>query len=106
MSGRRSHPRVVVSPAAQGSLRFLRDVVVQHAEGGEVVAISREPGTKGEVLAIELSIGQVIERLQCRVVESAPLLVDGNLRHRLRLTTVARVSDPVIAMLTPVAEHP
>jgi hypothetical protein len=87
MSGRRSHPRIAVVPATQGFLRLLHEVVVQQIEAGEVVAISREPGVEGEMLAIEMPTGPEVERLQCRVIDSRPCIVDGHLRHRLRLLT-------------------
>jgi hypothetical protein len=31
--------------------------------------------------------GPEVERLQCRVIDSRPCIVDGHLRHRLRLLT-------------------
>lgn len=104
MSGRRSHPRVAVSPATQGSLRLLRDVVVQRVEEREVVAISRDPGTKGEALVLEVSTGLEVERLQCRVIDSAPLIVDGCLRHRLRLQVVSPPTDRSVQLVPAKAE--
>ena len=98
MSGRRSHPRVAVSPAAQGSLRLLRELLVQQVEGGEVVAISREPGTIGEVLGFELSRGSEIDRLECHVIASAPLIVDGCLRYRLQLQVVTPPTDRTVQL--------
>ena len=88
MSGRRDHSRVVVIPAAEGRLRLRRDVVVQQAEEGEMLAISRVPEPVGEVLTLELSQGHETERMVCRVLESRPLVIDGNVLHRLRLEAV------------------
>ena len=108
MSGRRSHPRVAVSPAAQGTLRLLRDVVVQHVAEGEIVAISRQPATNGEVLALEISTGlggAAVERLQCRVIESIPLMVDRCLRHRLRLQAITQPTDRIVPPVPRAAEH-
>jgi len=97
MSGRRSHPRIAVVPATQGNFRLLHEVVVQQIEAGEVVAISREPGVAGEVLAIEMAIGPHAERLQCRVIDSRPCIVGGHLKHRLRLLALPRRSADVTA---------
>lgn len=105
MSGRRNHPRVVVVPAAEGRLRLRRDVVVQRVEGVEVLAISREPESVGEILAVEMQQGHKIERLYCRVVESRPLIVDGNVRHRLRLQAVGETIDTVKQPGQPAAER-
>jgi len=105
MSGRRSHPRVAVSPAAQGSLRLLRELLVQQVEEGEVVAISRQPGTIGEVLEFELSRGSEMDRLECHVIASAPLIVDGTLKYCLRLKAVADRTDRILQLVPPATER-
>lgn len=105
MSGRRSHPRVVVIPAAEGRIRLLRDVVVQEIESTGVVAISREPGTIGEMLVLELPTRHNVERLHVRVVESRPLVVDGAVRHRLQLETVVEAEEPIAPAAQPPAER-
>ena len=105
MSGRRSHPRVVVIPAAEGRVRLLRDVVVQQIESTGVVAISREPGTIGEMLVLELPSGHTVERHYVRVVESRPLVVDGTVRHRLQLETVVEAAHPIAPPAQPPAER-
>ena len=101
MSGRRSHVRFQMMPAAQAQLRLMRDVTVQRVEGDEVIAVSREPGVIGEVITVEVPMhdANAGER-RARIVESSPMTVEGNLRHRLRLKTMP---DTVEAALQPVA---
>jgi hypothetical protein len=105
MSGRRSHPRLVVIPAAEGHLRLLRDVVVQHIEGGEAIAISRDPGTIGEMLVLELPMDDKVARLHVRVIESRPLIVEGNVRHRLQLEVIIDTPHPIPPTVQPTAER-
>ncbi len=64
MFGRRSHSRFTINPASDGVLRILNDVVVQPSDTNQMIAISREPGVVGEVVA------------------------DGAVRHQLRLDRV------------------
>ncbi len=88
MSGRRSHSRFTIIPASEGVLRILTDVVVQQSDSRELVAISREPGIVGEVLAAQIMSRQGTMHTAVRVAESRPLVSDGTVRHRLRLERV------------------
>lgn len=88
MSGRRSHVRFEVLQSPEGVLRVMRDVFVQRAGDREVIAVSREPGVLGEVVAIELPADDTSAGLQARVVESQPIVVNGTVRHRLRLQAI------------------
>ena len=88
MSGRRSYPRFDITPSSEGVLRILRDVVVQRAQDEDLLVIGREAGVVGDVMTLEIaepgSIGAEVE-----VVESLPVIVDGTVRHSLRLRRVA-----------------
>ena len=90
MFGRRSHPRFSITTPSEGTLRVLRDVLVQRAVGDELVAISREAGVVGEILTLEVaertSGSNVATKV--RVIESRPMVLDGAVRHRLRLEQV------------------
>jgi hypothetical protein len=70
----------------------MRDVLVQSVGRDEVVAISREPGILGEAVTLDVSAEQPGSGLQARVVESQPIVVNGTVRHRLRLETVGTPS--------------
>lgn len=100
MSGRRSHVRFQMLPAAQAQLRLLRDVTVQRVEGDEVIALSREPGVIGEIISVEVPMHEAKGERRVRIVESSPVTVEGNLRHRLRLKITHEAEE---AVLQPVA---
>jgi hypothetical protein len=83
--GRRSHTRFVIEPSADGVLRVLRDVIVQESAGDEFWVVARGPAAVGEMLTIELADVDVSPGIDVRVVECRPIIVDGAMRHRLRL---------------------
>lgn len=72
-------------PASEGVLRVLRDVLVQEADDREIVAISREAAVAGEMLTIEMAGAPSAAPVRTHVIDSRPLIVDGAVRHRLRL---------------------
>lgn len=84
MSGRRSYPRFSVLPSPEGVLRVMSDVVVQSVTADGMVVLSREPGVRGELVAVQPpdSAGG---RVLARVLESQLIVVDGSIRHQLRL---------------------
>jgi len=88
LSGRRSHLRFDVVQSPDGVLRVMRDVVVQSVAHNEVIAISREPGLLGEAVTVDVSAEQPGSGMHARVVESQPVVVNGTVRHRLRLETI------------------
>ena len=92
MFGRRSHARFTVTPSVKGVLRVLSDVVVQAREAEDVIAIAREPGIIGEHLTMELMGRDENMGVLVRVTESRPVIVDGAVRHRLRLCRVDSAS--------------
>src|SRR5687768_7439694 len=101
MSGRRTHPRYAMLPPIEGSLQLRRDVVVQRAEKGELIAISREPAAVGETITVEIPADRALERLQVRIVGSQPMIVDGSVRHRLQLQPMVETPAPVAQQLVP-----
>jgi len=92
MSGRRSHLRYEVVQSPEGVFRVMRDVLVQSVARDEVVAISREPGILGEAVTLDVSAEEPRSGVAARVVESQPVMVNGTVRHRLRLETVGTPS--------------
>jgi hypothetical protein len=92
MSGRRSHARFAVIPAAEARFRLLRDIVVQGIERGNITAISREPGIVGETVTVEMPRHRATELLAIQVVDSRPFLTEGNLRHQLKLRPLGDAS--------------
>src|SRR3954468_21682602 len=100
---RRRNERFRLTEPAAGALRVFPDVVVQHDGADEWIGISRQPAVAGETLVLdpvgcaagetlvldlveyEAVEGEVHRRLPVCVVESRPLIVDGDMRHRIRM---------------------
>ena len=82
----RRDARYVLSRPWEGTLRIPGDVVVErHDEAlNELWVVSTSPAHREEQLRLDLS-GQP---LAVRVIESNPVLLDGVVRHRLRLVIV------------------
>lgn len=87
MSGRRSNHRYRVRNA-RGILRVLRDVTVKRGPENEFIAISGEPAALGESFALERIVDGAAVATKVRVIESRPTMVNGSLRHRLRLKPI------------------
>jgi hypothetical protein len=85
MSGRRKHERFAPGQAWNGTIKVLRDVIVQREASGSLVAIGQLPGVIGEQLTLDLAGGG--HRVTClvQVTESRPVIVDGSVRHRVQL---------------------
>ena len=86
MSGRRSHPRFAVATPWDGAMRVLRDVVIHRSETGELQAVSTQAAIAGEEMTLDLVGGGETIGLKVRVIDSRPVMVDGAVRHRIRLT--------------------
>ena len=84
MLGRRSHERFSVAPPLEGTLRVFQDVLIHRSREGDLVAIARDAGVVGELLALD-EAGVDAEEMIVRVVESRPVVMEGAVRHRLRL---------------------
>jgi hypothetical protein len=95
MSGRRSHNRFVVANPWDGAVRVLRDVVVDRTDRNELLAVSQVPGVTGEEMTLDLMGGGVVLALLVKVIESRPIIVDGAVRHRIRLGLVHPLQVPV-----------
>ncbi len=70
----------------------MRDVVVPRACSKEVIAISQEAGVLGEAVTVEMPTEEAGSRVRARIVESLPVVVNGTVRHRLRLETIVAAS--------------
>ena len=85
MSGRRSYARFNLEPSGHGVLRVLRDVVVEEVGSDEFKVVGRDAAPVGDALTLELAEFEGSPCLSVRVVDCRPILVDGAVRHRLRL---------------------
>ena len=73
---------------------MLRDVMVDRSDHREFVALSTEAGVKGEVLMIHFAKDGNAP-VPVRVVDSRPTMVEGSVRHQLRLMTVEDAVTPL-----------
>ena len=92
VTDRRRNQRFRLTEPADGSLRVFPDVVVQKDGDGQWTGISRLPVRTGEtfvldVLQIDPLEGEVRRRLPVCVIESRPVVVDGERCHQIRLHT-------------------
>jgi hypothetical protein len=93
MSGRRSYTRFALSPHSEGVFRILRDVVVQQIDASEIIAISGEAAVIGESMMIDIPAHEATPALSVQVVDSRPIVVDGAVRHQLRLRKVVAANE-------------
>ena len=93
MSGRRGHPRFAVATPWDGAVRVLRDVVVDRIDRDELMALSQSPAVPGELMSLDLVGGGKAIELRVRVIESRPVIVNGAVRHRIRLAVLQPVTE-------------
>ena len=89
MSGRRSHQRFAVLNSPEGVLRVMRDVVVQSETLEQLVVVSQQQGVLGETVSVQ-SPHEDAAVVTAQVLDSQPIVVDGSIRHQLRLHQVSR----------------
>ena len=76
--------------SVDGVVRVFPDVVVQPTGEDEWIAISREAGVTGETLFLDVAATDgeesksPLHRPVC-VIDSRPVILEGAMRHRLRL---------------------
>jgi hypothetical protein len=85
MFGRRSHPRFGILPPVDGGVRVLRDVIVRRSSDNELVVFSRDAAIPGEMMHVEVDEPGVALSVSVEVMDSRPTVVDGAVRHQLRL---------------------
>jgi len=78
-------------------MRILRDVVVDRTSRDELMAVCQVPGVLGETMTLELMGGGMTLGLRVMVLESRPVVIDGAVRHRLRLALIPSTSEAAVA---------
>lgn len=96
MTGRRSHTRFVVASPWSGVIRVLRDAVVNRTDRNELLAITHTAAVAGEELTLDLMSGGQDVAIKVQVLESRPVMVDGAVRHRVRLALPALPALPAV----------
>jgi hypothetical protein len=87
MAGRRRHTRFA---NAEGVLRLLADVSMQRGSAHEFVAIGNEAALPGELVTIHSADARDV---RARVVDSRPVMIDGSVRHRVRLEALSVMGE-------------
>ena len=90
MAERRRDKRFRCDTPVSGAVLVFHDVAVQQQGSDEWISISRQSATVGETLLLEVVqddplAGETRRRLPVCVIESRPVLVDGDMHHRIRL---------------------
>lgn len=85
MRGRRRDERFRFSKPADAGLRVFSDVIVKWNADDEWIALGREAAVTGETLVLDVDDGEQRNRFTVCVIESCPVIVDGDMRHRIRL---------------------
>ena len=74
-------------------MRVLKDVVLHKTDSDELLAVSRAPGIVGEEMSLDVMGAGASIGLRVRVVDSRPVIVDGIVCHRLRLSLLRQVNE-------------
>jgi hypothetical protein len=92
MSGRRSYQRYGVTNA-DGYLRIVRDVTLWRGVEHEFIVVSDDPESSGELLTLEHVVNGTAITVEVCVIDSHPAIVNGRVRHQLRLKSHAANQD-------------
>jgi hypothetical protein len=84
-------------------MRVLRDVVLQRTEKDELQAVSQVPGMAGEEMTLDLMGAGATLGLRVRVIDSRPMMLEGAVRHRIRLAVVEANESPAVSQVAEAA---
>jgi hypothetical protein len=83
-------------------MRVLRDVVLQRTERDELHAVSQVAGMAGEEMSLDLMGAGATLGLRVKVIDSRPMVIEGAVRHRIRLAVVkAKAESPAASESQP-----
>ena len=79
-----------MTQAVEGTVRLFPDVIVEPYGEGEWIAMGREAAVAGETLILDIVVpdtvdGELRRQLPVCVIDSRPVIVDGDMRYRIRL---------------------
>jgi hypothetical protein len=81
-------------------MRVLRDVVILRSDANELHAVSHVPGMAGEEMTLVLMGAGTTLGLKVRVIDSRPMMVEGAVRHRIRLAVRNGAETPAVSTRT------
>jgi hypothetical protein len=89
VSERRRYSRCRLAHAVEGTVRLYPDVIVEPYGEVEWIAIGREAAVAGETLTLDIVLraaeSELRHQLPVFVVDSRPIIIDGDMRHRIWL---------------------
>ncbi len=88
MRGRRREQRFVLSVPWEGTLRLPVDVTIESVGTQEISVLSTVPAHRNEIFTLDALDSSPSSSRRVRVKESVPVLMDGTVRHRLRLAVI------------------
>ena len=89
MTDRRRARRIAIREGADGVLYLSEDIVVERISKTEITVLSSVGVTQGEELQLWLHHpGGESEAIVAKAIERTPALVDGLVRHRVRLSVL------------------
>jgi hypothetical protein len=90
MAGRRREARFVAATAWSGALQTIEEVVTERLADGEIWVWCVAPVAREELLTLELATQEGLATFEVRVADCEPLVVSGQLKHRVRLDVLHR----------------
>ena len=87
-------------------MRVLRDAVIERVDHQELVALSQAPAVIGDEMFMELFSGNGSLALQVRVLASCPVVINGSVRHRLRVAVTRADVLETESSRKPLADSP
>jgi hypothetical protein len=84
-------------------MRVLRDVVIQRTDDGGLQALSQQGAIAGEEMTLDLMGAGERVGLRVKVIDSRPVMVEGAVRHRIRLTLLSSQQNAEASSAMPAA---
>lgn len=85
MRGRRRDERFRFSKPLDAALHVFSDVIVKWNAENEWTVLGREAAVTGETLVLDVDDGEQRKRFMVCVIESYPVIIDGDMRHWIRM---------------------
>jgi len=88
MRGRRRDERFRFSKPPDAALHVFSDVIVKRNANNEWIVLGRDAAVTGETLVLDVEDGDERKRFTVCVIDSCPVIVEGDMRHAIRLEGV------------------
>lgn len=97
MNGRRHHQRFALSEPLWGTLEVMDLVDLESGDGREFFITTGAAAAVGEEVTLYLADETETVLIRARVVESRLHIVNGDVRHRVRLARLLEMPAPTVA---------